>query len=437
MDTVTGLRSAFYSTYYGSGSDPLNGSNWSIMGSSDYLTLKNSGADNSTKFGLFKVNASNYFHYVQSKHYFGVPTAIGKGYKLSVWMHGGYSDTNLNTLTGYSVKVTLIAYYNKQLNTSGSNSAAKATFTVLPHSDWGEYTVDLDPTKTVYAYGIHITKADGVVYVPVDNVKLYTSFPYNTNWPVGVYKTNLSVLGNDIPTTFAFSDQKKKVAIRLANNTDPGVTGYSYNESTSLFTITTSGSYMNQSFGTITGKWDKANNRITNLNIDGAIGTYVSSNGTITVPAAAKYWNCNGSTSELQSTFKRRYGGTLDDFNDDRIVSATYNRISGTNSMKFRLWDGGLAQLNLMNDINIAVSNIGFWVYSSASEDQTIRLWIYKAANLGSNAEIGSVTAKAGQWTWVCMGFGSKYTIYNFQIAFEKWSSSTTVLIDDICLYTS
>ena len=437
MGTVTGLRSAFYSTYYGSGSDPLNGSGWQIMGSSDYLTYNGTKGHNSSRCGLFKVNASNYFHYVQAKHYFGVPTAIGKGYKLSVWMHGGYSDNNMNTPTGYSTKVTLIAYYNKQLNTSGSNSAAKVTYTVLPHAEWGEYTLDLDSSKTVYAFGIHIAKADGTIYLPVDDVKLYTSFPYNTNWPVGCFKTNVSVLGNSLPVTFSFSDQMKRVAIRIANNTDAGVTSYSYNESSKQFIINTNGSYLNQSFGTITGKWDKTNNKITNVNIDGDIGSFLSNNGSITLSATNKYWNCDGSTSELQTIFKRRYGGTLDETNADKIVSASYNRVSGTNSMKFRLWGDGLAQLNLMQDISVSVANIGFWVYSSASTDQTIRLWIYKGANLSNNAEIGSVTAKAGQWSYVCMGFGSTVTLRNFQLGFDKWASSTTVLIDDICLYTS
>ena len=437
MDTATGLRARFYSTYYGSGSDPLNGSNWSVMGSSDYLTLNTSNGVGGSKCALFKVNAGNFFHYVQSKHYFGVPTAIGKGYKLSVMLHSGYSDTGMATPTGYDTKVTLIAYYNKALNTSGSNSAATATYTVPHHTGWGEYTVDLDSSKTVYAFGIHLAKASGTIYLPMDNVKLYTSFPYETNWPKGTFKTNVSVLGNSIPVLFSFSDQLKRAVIKLANTNDAGITSYSYNQSDSTFTINTNGSYLGQTYGTITGKYDKANNRLTNINISGGISSYLSNNGSITVPAATKYWNCDGSTSELQSVFKRRYGGTVDTTNADKIVSAPYLRVSGKNSLKFRLWDGGLAQLNLLNDINVTVSNIGFWVYSTASEDKDIRLFYYKGSNLTDYAEIGSVTAHSNQWTYCCMGFGAKPTIKNFQLAFDKWPSSAMVFIDDISLYTS
>ena len=94
MATATNLRSQFYSVYYGAGSNPLSGSGWQIMGSTDYLTYHAQAGRNVSKCALFKSNASNYFEYIQAKHYFGIPTAIGKGAKLSAWIHGAYADTN-------------------------------------------------------------------------------------------------------------------------------------------------------------------------------------------------------------------------------------------------------------------------------------------------------------------------------------------------------
>lgn len=434
--SATNLRSAFYSTYNGSGTDPLNGSGWQVMGSSDYLTYNGSKGRNGSKCALFKVNSGNHFHYTQAKHYFGVPTAIGKGYKLSVWMHGGYSNTDMTTSSGYDTNVTLIAYYNKQLNTSGSNSAATATFSVPNNSDWGEYLVDLDPTKTVYAFGIYLKKATGTIYLPVDDVTLYSSWPYESNWPVGAYKTNVTAAGISMPIIFSFSDQRKDVAIRIANNTDPQITGYTYNPSTTEFSITTSGDYSGMTYGTITGKWSKANNRLTNVKLNGSISSYVSNNGSLTFNATKAYWNCDGTTSELQTTFKRRYSGTVDTTNADRLVSATWVRNSGTNSMKVRIASGYLVQVNLQQDINLSCSNIGFWVYTNASAEQTIRMWTYTGANLSNNAEIGSVHAEPRQWTFVCMGFNTKpLQLRNFQIAFDKWADGTMVFLDDICLY--
>ena len=436
MGTATNLRSAFYSTYNGSGTDPLNGSGWQVMGSSDYLTYNESNGRNGSKCALFKVNSGNYFHYTQAKHFFGVPTAIGKGYKLSVWLKGGYSNTDMTTTSGYDTSVTLIAYYDKQLNTSGSNSAAKATFKVPNNSDWGEYLVDLDSTKTVYAFGIYLTKASGTIYLPVDDVTLYSSWPYASNWPVGAYKTNVTAAGISLPIIFSFSDQRKDVAIRIANNTDPQITGYTYDPSTSEFSITTSGNYNSLTYGTITGKWDEANNKLTNVKLNGSISDYVSNNGSLTFNATAAYWNCDGTTSELQATFKRRYSGTVDTTNADRLVSATYVRNSGTNSMKVRISSGYLVQVNLQQDITLSCSNIGFWVYTNSTTEQTIRMWTYTGADLTNYAEIGSVTALPRQWTFVCMGFNTKpLTLKNFQIAFDKWADSTLVFLDDICLY--
>ena len=434
VGVTTNLRASLYSTYYGAGTNPLDGSGWTVMGSSDYVTyLSNKGVDG-TKCALLKSNSGNYFSYIQSKHFFGVPTAIGKGAKLSVMLHGAYTSTSAGTESDYKATVTLIAYYNKQLNKSGVNDGVTAKYEVTPHSPWGEYTLDLDPTKTIYAFGIHIAKASGTIYVPIDNVSIYTDFEY-TNWPKGAYMENVSIMGVSMSTIFAFSDDQKTVDVRFANNTKPGITGYTYNESTKQFSITTNGNYSGRTYGTITGTYDPTNNRLTKVGLSGTIGGNVSNNGSLTIPATAKYWDCDGSTSELQTVFKRRYGGTVDTINADKITSAPYNRVSGTNSMKIRLWTGGLTQLNLQNDISQTCKNIGFWVYSTFSDVKTIRLWTYTGANLTSNEEVGSVETVPNQWAFVCMGFGQR-TLRNFQIAFDKYDPNQgMILIDDICLY--
>ena len=436
----TGLRSQYYSTYNGSGTNPKNGSGWQIMGSTDYLTLINdsSKAHGGNKVALMKGGNGNYFSYIQAKHYFGIPVAMGIGNKLSVWMKGAYSATSMATQGTVDAQVSIIAYYNRALNTAGVNDCAVATYTVKAGTPWAEYTLDLDSSRTVFGYGIHIAKtASGTVYVPVDYVRIYGSVnPSVNNWPVGNYVANLSVAGYSIPTMFAFSDVRQAVAVKLANTNDAGVTGYTYNTSTHQFTITTDGSYNSMTYGTITGTWDKANNRLTNVGLDGSISSYVSNNGSITVPIASAYLNCDGDNTKLQSIFKRRYSGTVDTGNADRLIAATWNANSGTNSMRVRLHPDYLTQVNLQNDIDLSCSNVGFWVYSSATEDKTIRMWTYTGAGLTNNAEIGSVTAKAGQWTFVCMGFNTKpLQLKNFQIAFDKWSSSIEVLIDDVCLY--
>lgn len=178
MNQVTNLRARYYSAYYGAGTNPLSGSGWNRMGSTDYLTYKSNRGKSGSACGLFKSNSSNYFLYFQSFYYFGVPNVIGQGAKLSAWMKGAYTGTSADANSSNSATVTLIAYYDKMFNASGSNNAATATYTVAANSDWAQYTVDLDPTKPVYGYGIHIAKAAGTIYLPVDNVEIYTTSPY-------------------------------------------------------------------------------------------------------------------------------------------------------------------------------------------------------------------------------------------------------------------
>ena len=225
MGISTGLRSQYYSVYYGAGSDPLSGKGWQIMGSADYLTYHATAGRDGSKTALFKSNANNYFEYVQAKHFFGVPNAIGKGAKLSAWIHGAYADTN--GTAGASATVTLIAYYNKMLKLGDgtTNEAATATYTIAGSEDWKEYTVTLDPTKTVYAFGIHIAKASATLYLPVDDVKIYTESPYPTN-PVTGVELNKSA------TLLGLAERKPLVAtVSPADAGDKSLTWTSSNES--------------------------------------------------------------------------------------------------------------------------------------------------------------------------------------------------------------
>ena len=123
----------------------------------------------------------------------------------------------------------------------------------------------------------------------------------------------------------------------------------------------------------------------------------------------------------------------VDTGNADRYVSVE-NAVAGT-AMQRRGFAGGAVATNLNNDIEggAAVSNIGYWVYNPTASDITMRMWIYKGAGLTNNAETGTVTAVAGQWTYIRMGFGAN-TIYNFQIA-DFTNSGAALIFDNIALF--
>lgn len=532
VGTATGLRAAYYSTYYGAGTDPLNGSGWTIMGSSDYLTYNSSKGMNNSKCGLFKSNNGNYFHYAQSKYYFGIPTAIGKGAKLSVWMHGAYADTSMSSESSYDAEVTLIAYYDKILNKSGTNNAATRTYNVEAHSDWTEYTVDLDTTKTVYAYGIHIKLASGTIYVPVDDVKIYTTTPYSpiavtgvqmssstlalttgstatlvatikptsaanksVTWtssnssvatvnssgvvtgiaagtatitvttvdggytatctvtvsqayPGGSYFTTVSVSNYNIKIEVVCST-RQEVKIWFYGYATEGARFTSYNASTGAFVIQIDGSVTIQyvgtkTYGNMTGYY--RNNQLENVALTGSVGDLLgNTNGNINIPhPTSYYWDCDGTTSQLQNTFKRRWRNgsswAYDNDNSDRIVANTTNRSSGTNGVQVRGYSSGVGIVlasAISGGISTSTANtFCMWVYNPDTVKVTFRFFLYKNTDLTSNFEpVGGREVAAQSWYYLRIGYGdnsSAGTVYNLMVTNLDSGSSSPFVIDDI-----
>ncbi len=536
MGTSTGLRSQFYSVYYGAGTNPLSGKGWAIMGSSDYLTYHPNAGRNGSKTALFKSNSGNYFEYVQAKHFFGIPYAIGKGAKLSAWIHGAYADTN--GTPGAAATVTLIAYYNNMLKLGDgtTNEAATATYTINGSSDWTEYTVDLDPTKTVFAFGIHIAKATATLYLPVDDVKIYTESPYgkvdvtgislnmtsanllvgetrkliptvtpadatdksfavtNSNpdvatinasgvvTAVGLGSTTITATTNDggftascvvnvtepypdgtFFNTVTVSTYNIKIEVICSTRVDCVVYFYgmatdgarftSYNSSTGAFVITIDGeadlgALGTYTYGTMTGFY--RNNQLEEVGLTGTISSLLGAvNNTITLPRPTNnFWNCDGTTSELQSTFKRRYrynnAWSVDTGNADRITPDAINKTSGTNGLKLRGYASGIA-LSLNSDLNggngIAQSNdfntFACWIYNPGTTDTSIQVYLFKQASLNAAANLYGDAGKvipAQSWVYIRIGFGwlNGATVYNFSITNLPSPTAEPLYIDDI-----
>lgn len=538
MSVTTNLRSQFYSVYYGAGSDPLSGKGWQIMGSTDYLTYKANAGRGGSKAALFKSNANNYFEYVQAKHFFGIPSAIGKGAKLSAWIHGAYNSSGT---AGADATVTLIAYYNKMLKLGDgtTNEAATATYTISGSSDYAEYTVDLDPAKTVYAFGIHIAKASATLYLPVDDVKIYTESPYgavnvsgislnmtsadllvgetrkliptvspadatdktfsvtNTNpsvasidanglvtalalgtttitattndggytasctinvtepYPGGTYFTVVTVQTYNIKIEVVCSTRAECMVYFYGMATD-GARFTSYNSASGAFVITIDGeadlgALGTYTYGTMTGYY--RNDQLEEVALTGTISNLLGSvNGNINIPQPTNnYWNCDGTTSELQATFKRRYrynnAWSVDTGNADRITPDAINKTSGTNGLRIRGYSSGIA-LSLNDDLNsgsgIAVGDnfntFACWIYNPGTTDVKIQVYLFKAAGLNSAANLYGDAGKvipAQSWVYCRIGFGwiaqnNPATIYNFNVTNLPGPTAEPLYIDDI-----
>ena len=253
--------------------------------------------------------------------------------------------------------------------------------------------------------------------------------PVEIAQPIGNF-SGYAVSASDSSNIFvhvALGDEKAYVEVGTLLKT---TTTYDYDKATGLVTIALGGN-----FGNFTATYDEANEKLENAGVDGAAAAMLSNNNSIELVQATKFWDCNGSTAELQAMFKRRYmsgSWQVDSSNTDRFVSYE-NGVAGS-AMQRRGYSGGAVAVNLASDMDpVEVSNIGFWVYNPGSTDLTLRMWIYKGASLSNNAELGSVTAVAGQWTYCRMGF-TKATIYNFQIA-DFNNSGVALVFDNISLF--
>ena len=270
-------------------------------------------------------------------------------------------------------------------------------------------------------------------------------------YPEGSFKGTATVAGNDYSIVIAIgAESQNLVAVRLANK-DAVPTGITFNKVTGAFEITTTGAFqysaeVSLTYGKITGVYDAANNKLVDVTCDGSIGAYVSNNGHIeaTDMSAGVFYNCEGTTAELQNLFKRRYmsgSWQVDNSNANRIERDEAHFVGGAASAKWKGWTGGAVSMSLKEDWATAkeLQNLHFWVYNPSESDVTLRIWIYKGTGMNNNAEQGGMVAKAGQWSYYSMGFcdGSNALtdpIYNFQIA-DFTNSGVFLSFDNIALF--
>ena len=444
---TTGLRSQYYADYYtGSSSGEIGGSGWPVMTSSDNTTYTSDKGHNGSAAGVFKLSKGTQMRYISMNELYGVKRMIGKGTTLSFWSRCPYTTKDLSANHPASIPIKVYAYYASPLTSSNQTTVREvADFTVLNIETWQHFEMPLTAGREYLGFGIYAQQStSATAYLPFDDFEIYTASPYAiADYPEGTFKGSATVLGSSYSIVLAIGNQNNKlVAVSLANS-DAVATGITYNPATKQITIPTTGDYKGYSYGTISGTYDKTNNRITGLACSGSISSHVSNNGSITANKAKSadgfFNDCDGSTSSLQSTFKRRYmsgSWQVDTGNSDRITSNTIEYVCGTGSLKRRGYSGGAVALNLNSDISSTpkLKNIHFWVYNPSNSDITLRMWVYPATNLNSGDEMGSVTAKANGWTYCAMGFNSAVNTYNFQIA-DFGNSGTYLSFDNIYVF--
>jgi hypothetical protein len=220
------------------------------------------------------------------------------------------------------------------------------------------------------------------------------------------------------------------VTLRIASQVFP-TTLVSYNKAKAAFVLDATG------LGTVTFNYNVPEEKLENVKIEGTIGAALEYNGYFSLTPNYKFWDCEGTTAQLQAQFRRRYGASswegIDTGNADRFLSEE----SGIAGKGMSVRPYASKQWSFApNDFDEAYEckNLSFWVYNPGQQDVTLKAWGYKAKGFQTNFQIGNTfTAKAGQWTYVSCGF-TKASIYAFQIA-EFTSKGIRLTFDDICIF--
>ena len=283
------------------------------------------------------------------------------------------------------------------------------------------------------------------IYIPTSN-DVEIPVVASTN-PSSTFIGNISLsIGSTFNVVLGLSNTG--VAKLKIGGNDTGATSYTYTQSTGKVSIPTTGSASGFTYGTITATYDQANDRLTNVKCSGTISSYVSNNGSITLTKPSRIYNCDGTNSELQSTFKRRYDGgsgwQVDTGNTDRFQRDTVHAAEGSSSMKFRVYGGNSSYktgIALNSDLAglTNVKNISFWIYNNTGVNFKLRMFVYSAAGFASNSEICNELdiQSNGQWTFYTLGF-SVSKLYNFQFFVQcptGVSSNFYPSLDGICLF--
>lgn len=454
--TASGMRAHYLADFYNSTSSYIQsplGSDWRLMGTTNYNVFSSNKGRNESKAGAFKGNP-NKLRYVSMNSVYGVAQAIGKGTTMSFFAKGAYTSDTLETQSTANAKLKLYAFYSY----NGVNSRTEYEFTIPAGSKWTEYTMGLDSSKIYYGFGFYCENS-ATTYTLVDDIKIYTHSPNVVppiNYPTGTFVIEKSV--RPLITTFNVAiaisigtEENHLVAMSVGNH-DAEPSNFTYDKSQNKFSMSTSAQVeinnSNYSVGTVTGTYDMQNRRLTDVTCSGSIKGIMQGGTSMTLTTPSNVWDCDEDTGTLQNIFRRRWspystggGWQADNDHTDRITSDKNTFVSGEGAVKLRGYADGAAALNLKADLNPAASckNISWWVYNPGTTDVTMTCWVYSGTNFDSNYQFVTRTVSPG-WHYYCDGCsvksGSNYnprTVYNFQFMVSQ--TSTYFIFDNIILF--
>ena len=169
LENVSGLRANYLADYMSSNgpASPLE-SGWSLMGSTDYLNLVTTDGHSDSKSARMKASSAGWMRYTSAGLITGTATAWPKASKISFWIKGAPS---------YELAIRFRIYFVQQVgptNVKDGTVQTSAELKIPAGSDWTQYTITLDATKSYYGFSMALPNKSAADYIHVDDVALYS-----------------------------------------------------------------------------------------------------------------------------------------------------------------------------------------------------------------------------------------------------------------------
>jgi hypothetical protein len=214
----TGLRANYYSDYYaGSGSDTLSGSGWTLMGSTDYMTLDQTAADVHSGAQCAKVKVGNAMRYTTYGLSDGTAVAWPSANTFSFWA---------KSPAAVDLTVYVRLYTTKKVDSS-NYSVTATTVTLKTGSDWTQYTVAMDASQTYYGVSFTFEHPSNwtTVYPLLDDFQVFTdanpwaTYVDSSVVPNGSVMTGSTTALASVTATFATGSTISIVAVDATGTT--------------------------------------------------------------------------------------------------------------------------------------------------------------------------------------------------------------------------
>ena len=159
--TISGARGAYYcDRYTGSGSTPVGGDGWALMGGSgDQIELDKSDAVEGSQSITFKRSNGASLRYLQWELYKGTAKARTGVTKFRFFLKNPAAN---------EMHVKIWVYKVQQITPSTQGNRVEKEITMSASQGWTQYEVNLNPNETYYGYGIYTFKGDSNAYVKLD-----------------------------------------------------------------------------------------------------------------------------------------------------------------------------------------------------------------------------------------------------------------------------